>query len=182
MTFASLKRACVLPATLALVLVASLSGCGGGGTQAIDTGLSTSSWTWRLPTGFPVPVVPDNNPMSDAKVELGRFLFHDKRLSGNGTQACASCHLQSLAFTDGRATSLGSTGEAHPRNAQPLANVAYNATLTWANFSLIDLEQQALAPLFGDNPVEMGVNDRNQAAVLARISGDADSPARFASV
>lgn len=177
-----LKVACVRPATLALVLVASLSGCGGGGTQAIDTGLSTSSWTWRLPAGFPVPVVPDDNPMSDAKVELGRFLFHDKRLSGNGTQACASCHLQSLAFTDGRTTSLGSTGEAHPRNAQPLANVAYNATLTWANFSLTDLERQMLAPLFGDNPVEMGVNDRNQAEVLDRIRADADYPARFASV
>lgn len=178
-----LLAACAAPLALAAALATGLlGGCGGGGTQATDTGLSTGAWTWRLPAGFPVPVVPADNPMSEAKVELGRFLFHDRRLSGNGTQACASCHLQSLAFTDGRATSLGSTGEAHPRNAQPLANVAYSPLLTWANFSLTSLEQQMLAPLFGDDPVEMGVNDRNQAEVLERLRQDPDYRSRFAQV
>jgi cytochrome c peroxidase len=111
--------------------------------------------------------------MSSDKVSLGRRLFYEERLSGNGTQSCAGCHFQHLAFTDGRATALGSTGDHTPRNAQPLANVAYSATLTWANFSLVTLERQALSPLFGDNPVEMGVNDVNQAAVLNRIATDA---------
>ncbi len=51
--------------------------------------------------------------MSDAKVDLGRRLFYDARLSGNQTYACATCHQQELAFTDGRAQAIGSTGGVH---------------------------------------------------------------------
>jgi cytochrome c peroxidase len=81
--------------------------------------------------------------------------------------------VQALAFTDGRATSIGSTGESTPRNSPSLGNVAYTATLTWANPSLTRLERQMEVPLFGDNPVEMGVNDRNSARVLSRLRRDA---------
>ena len=56
---------------------------------------------WRLPRGLPLPEVPSDNPMTTVKVALGRRLFYDKRLSGNGTFACASCHQQEHAFTDG---------------------------------------------------------------------------------
>ena len=66
--------------------------------------------TWLLPAFFPAPRVPEQNAMSIAKVELGRFLFHDRRLSGNGSQACSSCHQQARAFTDGLPVSRGSTG------------------------------------------------------------------------
>lgn len=118
--------------------------------------------------------------MTAEKAELGRFLFYDRRLSGNGTQACASCHIQSKAFTDGLTTSLGSTGHAHPRNAQSLANVVYNATLTWANPSLVTLEKQMETPLFGTDPVEMGVNDNNKEEILARLAADTGYGPRFA--
>jgi cytochrome c peroxidase len=114
-------------------------------------------FSWSLPKGFPVPVVPTDNPMTRAKVRLGRHLFYDSRLSHNQTQSCASCHKQELAFTDGRATSLGSTGSPHPRNSMSLVNVAYASTLTWANPLLLDLEHQALVPMFGDDPVELGL-------------------------
>lgn len=114
-----------------------------------------------------------------AKVDLGRYLFYDKRLSGNGTLACASCHFQHLAFTDGQAVSEGSTGEFTPRNAQPLQNLADHTTLTWANPSLLTLERQMEVPLFGENVVEMGVNDRNKAEILQRIAGDARYPSQF---
>ncbi len=114
-------------------------------------------YAWRLPPGFPQPVVPADNPMSAVKVELGRHLFYDRRLSDNGTQACASCHEQARAFTDGRETSIGSTGQMHPRNSMGLANVAYATTLTWANPLLLTLEQQALVPMFGREPVELGL-------------------------
>lgn len=156
-----------------------LAGCGGG-TDIVQTSSSTALWTWRLPASFPEPRVPADNPMSTAKVALGRFLFYDRRLSGNGMQACGSCHQQARAFTDGRATSLGSTGEAHPRNAQALANVAYSPTLTWANPALISLESQMLVPIFGTLPVEMGVNDANKAQVLARLAADSAYPTLFA--
>ena len=128
-----------------------------------------AAWHWELPKGFPKPSVPATNPMSDAKVAVGRRLFYDERLSGNGTQSCSSCHQQELAFTDGRAQAVGSTGEVHPRGAQSLVNVVYNATLTWANPALVTLERQMEVPLFSTEPVEMGVTDANKDQVLARI-------------
>jgi len=51
-----------------------------------------ADWEWNLPQGFPKPVIPADNPMSAAKVELGRHLFYDKRMSVNGKQSCGSCH------------------------------------------------------------------------------------------
>ena len=85
----------------------------------------------RLPRWFPVPKVPVDNPLTEAKVELGRFLFYDPQLSGSGTYSCASCHLQALAFTDGLARAVGATGATHPRSSMSLANVAYNASYGW---------------------------------------------------
>ena len=117
-------------------------------------------YTFRLPADYPEPIVPADNPMNAAKVELGRWLFYEKRLSRNQSVACATCHNQALAFTDGKTRSVGATGETHPRNAMSLVNSAYASRLTWAS-SLIDrLEDQALTPLLGENPVEMGMGRR----------------------
>lgn len=115
--------------------------------------------------------MPSNNPITVEKVELGRRLFYDVRLSGNGTQACASCHVQEHAFTDGRAHALGSSGESHPRSAMSLANVAYNVSLTWANSHGTRLEDQMLVPLFGEHPVEMGSRGREK-DLLARLRSE----------
>ncbi|MEO0324122.1 MAG: MbnH family di-heme enzyme [Myxococcota bacterium] len=138
----------------------------------VACGDSAESYVWDLPPGFPEPRVPEGNPMSEAKVELGRRLFYDTRLSGNETQSCASCHVQSLAFTDGRAQSVGSTGEEHPRSSMSLANVAYSATLNWANPNIRELEPQALGPLFGETPVELGMAGR-QDELVERLRGEA---------
>jgi cytochrome c peroxidase len=104
--------------------------------------------------------VPATNPMSPAKVLLGRYLFYDTRMSVNGTQSCASCHRQELAFTDGRATALGATGQEHPRSAMSLVNVAYAGVLTWSDSTLRTLEDQALIPMLSDRPVELGLRGR----------------------
>lgn len=109
--------------------------------------------------------------MTEEKVELGRLLFYDTRLSVNGTMSCASCHIQSLAFTDGRARAVGATGEIHPRSSMSLVNSAYASRLTWANQLLDRLEDQALTPLLGDNPVEMGMAGRD-AEITAMLSTD----------
>ena len=98
--------------------------------------------------------------MSQAKALLGRYLFYDKRMSVNGTQSCASCHRQELAFTDGRATALGATGQDHPRSAMSLVNVAYAGALTWSNPNLRSLEEQALIPMLSEHPVELGLRGR----------------------
>lgn len=128
-------------------------------------------------TKFPQPVVPADNPMSAAKVELGRRLFYDKRLSGNGTQSCASCHRQELAFTDGLARASGSTGQGHPRSSMSLANVAYTPFLTWANGEVTSLEAQALVPMLGREPVELGTRE---AELLAHLRADKVYRAMFA--
>lgn len=156
---------------LTLLLSWSLVACNTG-TVTEDTSLQSAAWQWQLPTNFPVPFVPADNPMTTAKVELGRHLFYDVRLSGNGTQACGTCHLQEKAFTDGLAVAKGSTGEFHPRNSQHLANVVYNTTLTWANFSLSSLERQMEVPMFGEDPIELGINDKNKEEVLQRFVQD----------
>lgn len=86
----------LLSLTLGLI-VFLLQACQGGssGTTITDTSTSSGSdgWKWNLPPNFPTPLVPTNNPMSEAKFQLGRHLFYDKRLSGNGTMACASCRV-----------------------------------------------------------------------------------------
>lgn len=137
-------------------------------------------WAWPLPSHVPAPRVPADNPMSAAKVELGRRLFYDPRLSGNGTLACAGCHLQAKAFSDRTPRSTGSAGALTHRNAPGLANVAWNATYNWANPAVVSLERQMEGPLFGDDPVEMGVNDGNRATILQRLRDEPLYPPLFA--
>lgn len=124
----------------------------------------------RLPPGFPEPIVPDDNPLTGPKIALGRRLFYDKRLSENGRQSCATCHEQVRAFTDGRAQSVGSTGQVHPRSSMSLANVAYLSVLTWGNSVMDTLERQALVPMFGTEPVELGLLD--EAALISRLRAE----------
>lgn len=155
------RRAWLGAAALAVFVAAAIS----------VRGQSAPEYDWNLPKEFPRPAVPTDNPMSAAKVDLGRHLFYDLRLSGNGEQSCATCHQQDKAFTDGMATSVGSTGEDHPRNSMSLVNVAYATTLTWANPSLSRLEDQALVPMFGRHPVELGLgDDREWLGVFQRDS------------
>lgn len=129
------------------------------------------AFQWNIPAPFPKPFVPADNAMSYAKVELGRRLFYDTRLSVNRQQSCASCHRQELAFTDGKASAVGTTGELHPRGSMSLANVAYNPALTWANPNTTALEQQALVPMLGTHPIELGLNSV-QEALLSELSAD----------
>jgi cytochrome c peroxidase len=126
-----------------------------------------ADFDWKLPKGFPRPAIPADNPMSDAKVELGRRLFYDKRMSVNGKESCGTCHRQELAFTDGRARAQGTTGQLHPRSSMSLVNVAYVARLTWAHPALESLEEQALVPMLGDAPIELGLKGHEQEFLLA---------------
>jgi len=132
-----------------------------------------------LPRGFPAPQIPADNLLTWEKVELGRFLFYDTRLSGNQTFACASCHQQSRAFTDGLPHAMGSTGEAHPRGSMALANVAYAGTLAWANPGLFALEAQALIPMFGEHPIELGLAGKED-ELFARLRADVRYQRMFA--
>ena len=144
-------------------------------------GQRATPYQWTLPPGFPAPRVPADNPMTVEKVALGRRLFYDTRLSGNQTQSCASCHIQSHGFAEAAKTATGSTGEVHHRNTMSLTNVAYNATFTWAHSGITTIEQHVPIPLFGDAPVEMDAA-RNDAQVLARLTADPAYVREFAAV
>ena len=152
----------ILNLAIAFVLSICLS-IGLSKAMAMDDNLAiAASYDWNLPEWTPKPIVPANNPMTAEKVELGRHLFYEPRLSITGEYSCASCHQQSLAFTDGKPVAVGSTDEKHSRNSMSLANIAYNPVLTWANPLITSLESQALIPIFGEHPVEMGMVGKEQ--------------------
>ena len=128
-------------------------------------------YQWGLPGWVPIPIEPANNPMTQAKVDLGRHLFYDKRLSADQSMSCGSCHQQDKAFTDGLSVATGITGEKGVRSATSLANVAYLPVLTWSNPNLTALEVQALVPIFGEHPVEMGMAGKEK-ELFARLQAD----------
>ena len=99
---------------------------------------------------------PETNPLTRDKVELGRRLFFDKRLSRDGTVACASCHDPKLAFSDGRPIARGINGAEGTRNAPALINRGYGSSFFWDGRAK-SLEQQALEPIL--NPRELGLTE-----------------------
>jgi cytochrome c peroxidase len=159
-----------LVAVAAMMLL--VAGCDQGLKDNATANLERhGKYVWQLPEGFPIPAVPADNPMTWEKVELGRHLFFDPRLSGDGSVACATCHQPELAFTDGRSQAKGIQNHIHPRSAMSLTNVAYNSTLGWDDPTLTRLEDQILIPLYNTQPPEMGVTDREE-EILARLKKD----------
>jgi cytochrome c peroxidase len=172
--YVAIARQTILRTVAGVVLIA----CTGGALAQSNP--TDAAYRWQLPPGFPEPLTPAGNPMSNAKVQLGCRLFFDTRLSVSRQYACASCHRPELAFTDGRKTAIGATGEVVRRNAMSLTNVAYNAAFTWASRETRTLESQMTTPLFGAHPVEMGLRADDDAflkelaldAGLAKAFGD----------
>jgi cytochrome c peroxidase len=109
--------------------------------------------------GFSAPFVfgrfslPEDNPLTNEAVELGRRLFYDPRLSGDNTVSCATCHVQSLAFSDGKKTGVGVSGEPLAFNSMSLANLMWGPRHFFWNGRAASLEEQALAPI--QHPDEM---------------------------
>lgn len=141
---------------------------------------ANEGYPWRLPPGVEAPAVPEDNPMTPEKVELGRYLFYDTALSLEDNRACGVCHEQAKGFTDGFPRAIGTSGDLHPRNSLPLTNVGYFETLTWSDPTQSQLESQLLTPLLGTSPIiEMGMGG-NEALLLDRLRDDPDYPERFA--
>ena len=161
----------------AAILYVVVAACGDNVSPAGDAradapaDAAEPTWPFELPSGLPVPRLPANATLTRELADLGRHLFYDVRLSGNGTQACASCHEQARAFTDGKVTPAGSTGQVLKRNSMSLTNIAYNPTQTWANSVLVHLEQKAPVPMFGENPIELGITG-NEQIVLDRLRAE----------
>ncbi len=117
--------------------------------------------------------VPEDNPLTDEAVELGRRLFYDVRLSGNNEVSCATCHVQQLAFTDGRKTAVSASGEALAFNSMGLANLMWGPRHFFWNGRVTSLEAQALVPIQAD---EMG---QDLAELVDELKADAQYVALF---
>jgi cytochrome c peroxidase len=104
-------------------------------------------------------------------IQLGRYLFYDRRLSVNNTRSCGTCHNPQFAFTDGYKRSLGVFADLHQRNTQPLFNLQYLKYFTAADSTLHSPLQQMDNPLFNNHPAEMGVKG-NETVILKRIAED----------
>lgn len=141
--------------------------------------VGSPAYQWSLPAWAQAPPSPPDNPVTTAKVELGRRLFYDGRLAADGLRSCASCHKQSLGFSDNLPLSWGVTGELTARNAPSLTNIGYFSVLTWRDPRVSLLEVQALGPMFGLHPVEMGMAGQ-QAEMIRRVSEDETYRTMFA--
>ncbi len=119
----------------------------------------------KPPAGLPPLSWPADNPYSAAKVELGRYLYFDARLSADETVSCATCHSPKFAFTDGAAVSTGIKGQKGGRSAPTVINRAYALAQFWDGRAE-SLEDQAKGPM--QNPIEMG---NTHAAIVARLKG-----------
>lgn len=127
----------------------------------------------EVPEDFPPMPVPEDNPLTPEKVELGRALFFDTRLSRTEEVSCGSCHRQEAAFADPRRVSVGIEGKTGTRNAPGLFNLAWNTSFFWDG-GVPTLEQQAIGPI--TNPLEM---DMTMGEVVDRLGRDADMVDRF---
>jgi len=119
---------------------------------------------------MPIPV---DNPTTVEGVELGRKIFYDTRLSGDNTQACASCHMQEFSFSDSAQFSLGITGQLGGRQAPVLQNLGWSTTLFWDGRAS-SLEEQAAGPVV--NPIEMNTT---WPEVVTKLKADQDYPNLF---
>jgi cytochrome c peroxidase len=152
--------------------IASLFGALGCSSSAEQPPNSDAS-VLDVPADFPARPEPDDNAVTLQRVELGRALFYDARLSRTGQISCSSCHVQEHAFSDPRRTSLGVDGLTGTRNAPALVNEAWNTSYFWDG-GVPSLELQAVGPI--KNPLEM---DMTLAEVNALLAADADITARF---
>jgi cytochrome c peroxidase len=131
-----------------------------GGVMLATPAMLAAQWQ-ALPDEVPAPA---DNPTTAEKVELGKMLYFDPRLSSNGTVSCFTCHNVMEGGDDHRPTSIGVHGQAGGRNAPTVWNAAFLSAQFWDGRAAT-LEDQAKGP--PANPIEMGMTDLD--ATIERI-------------
>lgn len=122
----------------------------------------------KLPAGLPEVPHPKNNLPTEAKIELGKQLYFDKRLSSDNTVSCASCHDPEKGWSNGEAVATGVGGQKGGRSAPTIINSAYTKLHFWDGRAE-SLEDQALGPI--ENPIEMNLKLEEALDRLNKISG-----------
>ena len=127
----------------------------GGEKPAQAAQTAQGEYTLKIPFGLEetAVVIPADNPLTNEKIELGRMLFFDKRLSQDNTIACANCHLAKFAFTDGKPVSTGIRGQKGGRSAPASFNRVFSSAQFWDGRAAT-LEAQSVGPF--TNPIEHG--------------------------
>lgn len=133
-----------------------------------DSATTADTAEFVVPVGLPPVPVPADNPMSADKVELGKMLYFDKRLSKDGAVSCATCHDPKMAWTQHTPTSEGIGGQLGGANSPTVINSAYAPAQFWDGRAA-SLEEQALGPI--ENPIEMGHSLPNMVAELNKLDG-----------
>lgn len=153
------------PLFLKLLIVFAVGLVVGAFAPAGQSAPESEQLTLKLPAGIPADLwayfIPRDNPLTAAKVELGRQLFFDRRLSADGSVSCGTCHEPRFAFADGKKTAVGIGGRTGARNTPTILNAMFNSTLFWDGRSE-SLEAQSKEPLV--NPDEMGNASLEQVA------------------
>ena len=139
-----------------MTLVAGGAALAADGASATRERVTSGGYTLELPLGLQASAayLPDGNPITQAKVELGRMLYFDKRLSMDDTVSCATCHDPSHGWAEPRKTSTGVGGKVGGRNAPTVLNRLFSKEQFWDGRGA-DLEDQAKGPM--TNPVEMAM-------------------------
>jgi cytochrome c peroxidase len=144
---------------------------GGAAAYAQNDDLAAIKEKFRRPAAIPFP---ESNPYAEAKRALGESLFHDKRLSADGTYACATCHVRAKGFSDGRVTAVGVPSRALARHTPTLWNLAWAGPVFWDGRAR-SLEEQVAGPIVA--PDEMA---QPMAPLIARLAADKDYARSFA--
>ncbi|MGI4872579.1 MAG: cytochrome-c peroxidase [Janthinobacterium lividum] len=169
----SLRSTCFSASALLLAGALAFTSCSHH-EDAIDEPVPAATpYTLTVPAGFPTPIASPDNPLTVEGVALGRMLFYEKALSSTGTMACASCHQQSKAFTDGLPLAVGVDGIANPRGTMSLVNLAWSKQFTWDG-AFTTLEEQALKPI--QNSVEL---HQSLTMGVAKLQATSTYPAKF---
>lgn len=127
-----------------------------------------------IPSHFPNMPIPSDNPMTVEGVELGRYLFYEKKLSGDNSMSCASCHHAEAAFSDPNQFSTGITGAVGTRNSMALINLGWQQFFFWDGRAAT-LEAQLLEPV--PNPIEM---NQSWSDAVEKLRTDDRYPEMFA--
>ena len=165
------KRAITVSLTVSLLLVTSaITLFAVSSTRNAEAQLAARSpITIEQPNGLPSFSVPSDNPVTKGKVELGKQLFFDRRLSADNSIACVDCHDPKSGWADPRVASIGIQHQKGTRNSPPVSNAAYLHFLFWDGRAN-SLEEQATKPI--TNPIEMGVESLDDLVVkLEMIDG-----------
>ncbi len=166
----------MLKVAITLCVAVAMFACAAAADAKRDT-IKSGAWSMTLPLGLQgsSAYIPDDNPMNEGKVELGKLLYFDPRLSKDDTIACASCHQPNHGFADTGATSKGVGGQLGGRNSPTVLNRLFSADQFWDGREA-DLEGQAKGPL--TNPVEMAMPSHD--VVVAKIAAIAGYKSHFA--